>query len=81
MPDPWTLRYEGFDPAQEGVREVLCAAGNGYLVTRGAAPESRRTASTTPARTWPGATTASPPASRAASSTTRTWSTAPTGCR
>ncbi|MFB7667729.1 glycoside hydrolase family 65 protein [Kitasatospora sp. NPDC056138] len=41
MPDPWTLRYEGFDPAQEGVREVLCAVGNGYLVTRGAAPESR----------------------------------------
>ncbi|WP_425557615.1 glycoside hydrolase family 65 protein [Kitasatospora cystarginea] len=41
MPDPWTLRYEGFDPVQEGLREVLCAVGNGYLVTRGAAPESR----------------------------------------
>ncbi|MFD0273648.1 glycoside hydrolase family 65 protein [Kitasatospora sp. NPDC127111] len=40
MPDPWTLRYEGFDPAEEGLREALCAVGNGYLVTRGAAPES-----------------------------------------
>ncbi|MFI9366572.1 glycoside hydrolase family 65 protein [Kitasatospora sp. NPDC053057] len=40
-PDAWTLRYEGFDPAEEGLREALCAVGNGYLVTRGAAPESR----------------------------------------
>ncbi|GAA2744110.1 glycoside hydrolase family 65 protein [Kitasatospora cinereorecta] len=40
MPDPWTLRYDGFDPVQEGLREALCAVGNGYLVTRGAAPES-----------------------------------------
>ncbi|MED7955076.1 glycosyl hydrolase family 65 protein [Streptomyces sp. BE303] len=40
MPDPWTLRYEDFDPAQEGLREVLCATGNGYVVSRGAAPES-----------------------------------------
>ncbi|MFD8786428.1 glycoside hydrolase family 65 protein [Kitasatospora sp. NPDC059599] len=40
MPDPWTLRYEGFDPAAEGLREALCAVGNGYLVSRGAAPEA-----------------------------------------
>ncbi|MFJ2866078.1 glycoside hydrolase family 65 protein [Kitasatospora sp. NPDC087314] len=40
MPDPWTLRYQGFDPAEEGLREVLCAVGNGYLVSRGAAPEA-----------------------------------------
>ncbi|KOV37305.1 trehalose 6-phosphate phosphorylase [Streptomyces sp. XY431] len=40
MPDPWILRYEGFDPAEEGLREALCAVGNGYLVTRGAAPEA-----------------------------------------
>ncbi|MEV7782452.1 glycosyl hydrolase family 65 protein [Kitasatospora sp. NPDC088351] len=40
MPDPWTLCYQGFDPAEEGLREVLCAVGNGYLVSRGAAPES-----------------------------------------
>ncbi|MER5642759.1 glycosyl hydrolase family 65 protein [Kitasatospora sp. NPDC002227] len=40
MPDAWTLRYDGFDPGQEGLREALCAVGNGYLVARGAAPES-----------------------------------------
>ncbi|MGW4895575.1 glycoside hydrolase family 65 protein [Kitasatospora sp. NPDC004240] len=40
MPDPWTLRHEGFDPAGEGVREALCAVGNGYVVSRGAAPEA-----------------------------------------
>ncbi|WP_371494702.1 glycoside hydrolase family 65 protein [Kitasatospora sp. NBC_00374] len=39
--DPWQLGYEGFDPAAEGIREVLCAVGNGYLVSRAAAPESR----------------------------------------
>jgi alpha,alpha-trehalase len=36
----WLLVYEGFDPEQEGQREALCALGNGYFVTRGAAPES-----------------------------------------
>ncbi|MFD5462232.1 glycoside hydrolase family 65 protein [Kitasatospora sp. NPDC127059] len=40
MPDPWTLRYQGYDPGGEGLREALCAVGNGYLVSRGAAPES-----------------------------------------
>ncbi|MEV7358867.1 glycosyl hydrolase family 65 protein [Kitasatospora sp. NPDC091276] len=40
MPDPWTLRYRGFDPAEEGLREALCAVGNGYVVSRGAAPEA-----------------------------------------
>ncbi|MFJ9847501.1 glycoside hydrolase family 65 protein [Kitasatospora sp. NPDC101155] len=40
MPDPWTLRYQGFDPHEEGLREALCAVGNGYVVSRGAAPES-----------------------------------------
>ncbi|TQF06350.1 glycoside hydrolase family 65 protein [Kitasatospora acidiphila] len=38
--DPWHLRFEGFEPSEEGVREVLCAIGNGYLVSRAAAPES-----------------------------------------
>ncbi|WP_457030759.1 glycoside hydrolase family 65 protein [Kitasatospora sp. P5_F3] len=38
--DAWRLTYEGYDPATEGVREVLCAVGNGYLVSRAAAPES-----------------------------------------
>jgi alpha,alpha-trehalase len=36
----WNLTYEGFDPEQEGLRETLCALGNGYFVTRAAAPES-----------------------------------------
>jgi alpha,alpha-trehalase len=37
----WTLTYEGFDPAQEGLREALCTLGNGYFATRGAVPEAR----------------------------------------
>ncbi|MEV4643574.1 glycosyl hydrolase family 65 protein [Saccharopolyspora sp. NPDC049357] len=36
----WRLRFEGFDPDDEGRREALCALGNGYFATRGAAPES-----------------------------------------
>jgi len=39
--DAWRLAYEGSGPVREGVREVLCAVGNGYLVSRAAAPESR----------------------------------------
>jgi beta-phosphoglucomutase family hydrolase len=39
--DPWVLVYEGFDPAHEGHREALMTLGNGYLATRGAAPETR----------------------------------------
>ncbi len=38
--DPWKLVYEGFDPAHEGHREALTTLGNGYLGTRGSAPES-----------------------------------------
>ncbi len=37
--DPWVLDYEGFDPVHEGHREALTTLGNGYLGTRGAAPE------------------------------------------
>ncbi|MDN5796783.1 MAG: beta-phosphoglucomutase family hydrolase [Intrasporangium sp.] len=37
--DPWLLVYEGFDPAHEGHREALTTLANGYLGTRGAAPE------------------------------------------
>jgi len=36
-PSAWSLVYEGFDPAQEGIREALCTLGNGYFATRGAA--------------------------------------------
>ena len=37
----WWLVHEGFDPEEEGLREALCALGNGYFATRGAAPEAR----------------------------------------
>jgi len=36
-PSVWTVVYDGFDPARQGLREALCALGNGYLVTRGVA--------------------------------------------
>jgi beta-phosphoglucomutase family hydrolase len=36
-PSAWSLVYEGFDPAQEGIREAVCALGNGYFATRAAA--------------------------------------------
>ena len=36
-PSAWSLVFEGFDQAQEGVREALCTLGNGYFATRAAA--------------------------------------------
>jgi trehalose/maltose hydrolase-like predicted phosphorylase/beta-phosphoglucomutase-like phosphatase (HAD superfamily) len=39
-PSVWTLGYDSFDPARQGLREALCAVGNGYFVTRGALPEA-----------------------------------------
>lgn len=41
MQDDWTIRFDGYDPADEGRREALCTVGNGYVATRGSAPESR----------------------------------------
>jgi beta-phosphoglucomutase family hydrolase len=38
--DWWLLVRQGFDPADEGLREALCTLGNGYFATRGAAPEA-----------------------------------------
>ncbi|OBF59640.1 trehalose-phosphatase [Mycobacterium sp. 852002-53434_SCH5985345] len=38
--DPWELVYEGYDPAYERLRETLCTVGNGYVATRGCAPEA-----------------------------------------
>ena len=35
--DGFTLTYDGFDPAEEGLREALTSTGNGYFCTRGAA--------------------------------------------
>ncbi|MEO5693477.1 MAG: beta-phosphoglucomutase family hydrolase [Usitatibacter sp.] len=37
-PSAWSLVFEGFDPAREGIREALCTLGNGYFATRAAAP-------------------------------------------
>ncbi|RNL49853.1 HAD family hydrolase [Arthrobacter oryzae] len=39
--DPWLLTYSGSDPVHEGHREALTTLGNGYMATRGAAPEHR----------------------------------------
>ena len=39
-PSTWVLAFEGFDPAEEGTREALCALGNGYFGTRAASPGS-----------------------------------------
>ncbi|HEX8133607.1 MAG TPA: HAD-IA family hydrolase, partial [Actinomycetes bacterium] len=39
-PSVWMLVYDGFDPGRQGLREALCAVGNGYFVTRGALPEA-----------------------------------------
>ena len=33
----FSLSYDGFDPAEEGLREALTSTGNGYLCARGAA--------------------------------------------
>jgi alpha,alpha-trehalase len=35
----WEIVYRGWEPREQGVREALCTLGNGYLATRGAAPE------------------------------------------
>jgi alpha,alpha-trehalase len=37
----WSLVYEDYVPAKEGLREALCAVGNGYFVARGAALDAR----------------------------------------
>ena len=36
----WTLSYDAFDPAAEGLREALCTLGNGVFATRGAVEEA-----------------------------------------
>jgi len=35
--DERALRYDGFDPGEEGLREALTSTGNGYFCTRGTA--------------------------------------------
>jgi len=41
MREGWRLVYEGYDPAEEPLREVLCTLGNGRFATRGAGEEAR----------------------------------------
>jgi len=36
----WQLTYLGYEPQSEGLRETLCALGNGYIVSRAAAPNA-----------------------------------------
>jgi trehalose/maltose hydrolase-like predicted phosphorylase len=38
--EQWVWAYEGYEPAEERLREALCTLGNGYFATRGAAPET-----------------------------------------
>ncbi|WP_420847889.1 trehalose-phosphatase [Mycobacterium riyadhense] len=38
--DAWELVYDGYDPQDERLREALCTVGNGYVATRGCAPEA-----------------------------------------
>lgn len=38
--DLWQLAYDGYDPDTERLREALCTVGNGYVATRGCAPEA-----------------------------------------
>lgn len=40
----WLFAYDGYDPAQEGLREALCTLGNGFFATRGATPDSEANA-------------------------------------
>lgn len=39
-PAAWVLAYRDIDSAGEGTRETMLTLGNGYLATRGAAPEA-----------------------------------------
>lgn len=38
--DTWELVYQGYDPEYERLRETLCTVGNGYVATRGCAPDA-----------------------------------------
>jgi len=57
---PWELVYEGYDAGSERLREALCTVGNGYVATRGCAPEAAASESHSRARTPPASTTSRP---------------------
>lgn len=52
MVKDFSLAYDGFVPDEEGLREALTSAGNGYFRTRGAAGGRARTAGTAGAGQW-----------------------------
>ena len=39
--DNFTVRYSGWEPEEQKLREALCTLGNGYFATRGAAEGSK----------------------------------------
>jgi trehalose/maltose hydrolase-like predicted phosphorylase len=41
MRTDWTIAYDAYEPSDEGVREALTSAGNGYFCTRGFAEWAR----------------------------------------
>ena len=77
----WLLAYDAFDPAQERLREALCALGNGYFATRGAAPESPPGRIHYPGTYIAGGYNRLPTEIAGRAVDTKTSSTCPTGCR
>ena len=79
--DPWELVYEGYDPNYERLRETLCTVGNGYVATRGCAPEVTASEAHYPGTYAAGVynTLADRVAGRIVEN--EAWSTCPIGCR
>ena len=73
------MRFDGFDPADEGLRETLTSTGNGYFCCAARRSGRTPTRSTTPAPTPTASTTARRRSWAGARCPTRTWSTCPTG--
>ena len=69
---PW-FASEGFDPAEEGLREALTSTGNGYLCTRGAAEWEDADNVHYPGTYGHGSTTGRRPCSAVARCSTRNW--------
>lgn len=38
--DRWSVVFDDYQPKEERLREALCTVGNGYMATRGCAPEA-----------------------------------------
>lgn len=57
MSTDWILSYESYEPEKVGTRETLCALGNGFMVTRGAAPDAVADRTHYPGTSSPASTT------------------------